>query len=471
MLIDRVRAYCIQYGLFNPGPVVVAVSGGADSLALLHLLLALRDEFQSVLHVATFDHQLRGAASAADTHFVYELARSLHLPCTIGSVDVAANARKWSLGIEAAARKARYAFFAEVAAVVGAHTIAVGHHQDDQAETVLMHVLRGTGLAGLRGILPKTKHENGLILVRPLLDVSRADLDSYIHELGITPRVDETNADPAYLRNRLRHEIIPLLETINPQVRSALARTAEIARQDYEVLQRSLPPIPDPPSIARQDFLTLAHSQQALWIRNAAHTLSPDLDLGFERTGAAIDLIRERTHGVTLPLGDRIWLRVDNATVLIFNEATDRYPENCPQMPPASILSVEKPSSVDLPGTNWQLSAELSKTQKPDPVDAYTVQLTIPDQAQIVVRTRRPGDRFKPHGMNGQSQKLSDTLINLKVPAEFRDRIPLLIIGGEIAWFIAPTPTGLRSRMAHGFSVESNSNDKVWCFTFRSIEP
>ena len=282
-LLARVRQYAQRYRLFSPGEtVVVGVSGGPDSLCLLHLLRRLAPELRLWLHVAHLHHGLRGAEADADAAFVAELADCWGLPCTVGRADVAALAREAGLSLEEAARQARYRFLAGVAEAGGAATLAVGHNADDQAETVLMHFLRGSGAAGLRGMLPRTPLDDyrllqaatipiasghrvtalrsprwrqvfvvyswtaqplavsgadgdasdpppspgprvpaspRLHLVRPLLSISRAEIEAYCAEYRLAPRTDRSNEDTIFFRNRLRHELLPLLETYNPGIR------------------------------------------------------------------------------------------------------------------------------------------------------------------------------------------------------------------------------------------------------------
>lgn len=473
MLIDQVRAFCISHRLLEPGPLVVAVSGGADSLTLLHVLVTLRAEFGVTLHVATFDHRIRGAASAADVQFVQGIARKWNLPVTAGSEDVPVRAGEWSLSLEAAARKARYAFLVQVAEQVGARQIALGHNQDDQAETVLMHAIRGAGLAGLRGMLPRTPisamgvpSASLLFAVRPLLDIPRAAIDEYIRALGIEPRTDQTNADTAYVRNRIRHEIMPRLEAINPQARKALARTAEIARDEYEILRNVLPP--GGLSIERVAFLALPAAQQRLWIRWAAQRLLPGCELGFDRTAAAIALIAAHDHGITMPLGRNAALRVSNGTVILSGETP--YPAECPYLPAGSRLTIDGPGLVKLPGEHWQLQVERLLLDQPverwRDLGPLAAALVIPDGARLELRTRQSGDRFRPHGAGGHSQKLSDTFINMKLQASWREYVPLLVVNGEIAWFVAPFANGPRSRVAEPFAIQERGQPAIWQFTF-----
>ncbi len=469
-LIDQVRAYCLSRALFEPGSVVVGVSGGADSLSLLHVLLALRGELRLALHVATFDHQIRGPESADDCRFVCDIADDWGVPVTAGAANIPALTREWSLGLEAAARKARYAFLADVARQIGAAQIALGHNQDDQAETVLMHVIRGAGLAGLRGMLPKTPLTGlaaGLTIVRPLLDIPRTTIDMYLRERGIQPRTDRTNADRSYTRNRIRHDVMPLLEAINPQARAALARTGDLAREDYDALHSLLPPLEKDRiglSISRARFLDLPAAQQRLWLRLAAQQLAPGLELDYDRTVAAVSLIGQHSHGARMLLGEHLWLRIASDSVTIFDETA--YPADCPWMEPHARLIIEGEGTFTLPGGAWRLGVRRSQATSIS-LDPLTAFLAIGDGERLELRTRTAGDRFRPHGAAGHVQKLSDTFINMKIPAHWRDRVPLLVAGNEIAWFVAPTPEGPKARVAEFAAVRQDDRRSIWRFDFR----
>lgn len=217
------------------GVVVVACSGGADSLALLlglrQLCGAPGSRFPTVtLHGAHLDHGLRGAAGAADAEFVRQVCAELALPCTIGAVTEAERAQ-WEGSVEAAARQARYRFLRQVAEAVGAERIALGHTLDDQAETVLMHFIRGSGVDGLAGMRPLVGD-----LIRPMLGLRHAEARAFCEEQGYIPREDATNTDPCYTRNRVRGELLPLLATYQPQIVPTLARNAAMVAQDVALL-------------------------------------------------------------------------------------------------------------------------------------------------------------------------------------------------------------------------------------------
>jgi tRNA(Ile)-lysidine synthase len=292
---------------------VVAVSGGADSVALLRALAAFRTGPLTVAHV---NHRLRGAESDADETFVRELAAGLGFECRAKSADVAA------LGgnLESTARRVRYEFFAEVAAEVGATWVATGHTVDDQAETVLHRIVRGTGIQGLRGIAhvqqsPPTA-VGGLWIFRPLLAVTRADILEYLAELGQPFREDSSNADPRFTRNRIRHELLPLLRTFNPEIGAALARLARQAAEASDVMSdaanRLLADCELPPAgrvvVLRAEPLAAAHPAlvreylRRLWDR-AAWSAS-DMNADHWLTAAAV--ARGEATAADLPGGIHI---------------------------------------------------------------------------------------------------------------------------------------------------------------------
>jgi tRNA(Ile)-lysidine synthase len=222
----------------QPRRVLVAVSGGADSVALLRGLHELRDDLKLSLQVAHLDHQLRGQAARDDSDWVERLCQKLTIPCTIGRADIAGMAQHSGRGIEEAARDERYRFLEETARTHDCRTIALAHTADDQAETILHHILRGTGLAGLSGIPRERALDSGIRLVRPLLDVERSVVLDYLSRVGQEFREDESNRDETYTRNRLRHELLPrLAEQYNPQIRETLRRLGEQAAQAQSALE------------------------------------------------------------------------------------------------------------------------------------------------------------------------------------------------------------------------------------------
>ena len=474
-LIEQVRAFCTAHSLFAQGPVVVAVSGGADSLVLLHILITLRDELGIAPHVATFDHGLRGAAGAADVMFVREVGAAWGVPVTAGAADVPALARTWKLGLEAAARRARYTFLAEVAGRAGATRVATGHNRDDQAETLLLHVIRGAGLAGLRGMLPATPWADlglpamhaPLILVRPLLDVPRTAIERYAAGLGVVPRQDITNLDTTLIRNRLRYQLMPMLEAINPAVGEALARLASTARDDHDALRATIPPPVSADGgvvIAREAFMALHPAQARLLIRLAVRMLSPEVALSYERTEAARQFFADASGG-SLELGAGLRMTVSGTDAFIHDPA--RFPAFAPWLPPGTRLSLSGAGEYALPESGWRLDATPAEGP-PGAAEALDVVLALPEGASLTLRTPCPGDQFRPRGMGGRSRKLSDVLNAMRVRPSWRDRVPLICVGDSVAWFVAPCGDGPRARVAEPFSRVASGHT---CWRFRFTPP
>ncbi len=457
------------------GPLLVAVSGGADSLCLLHLLHRASPELGLRLHVATLDHGLRGEASRADAAFVTQTARAWGLPVTGERVDAAALARRHGLGIEEAARRARYSFLARTAAAVGACGIALGHTADDPAETVLMHLIRGSGLTGLRGmqpvaplttahLLPGESLPPGLILLRPLLAIPRASVEAYCAAFGLTPRQDITNADPAYFRNRVRHEVLPLLERLNPGVQERLARTAESLAADHALLEAHFRTDLAACLLSRRaDRIILSlprfrspersQSSQRGMLRLALRYLAPaGGEASFPALEKALSVAQEGTTGQEADLPDGIVLRVAYDRLILQRADAASLLPDWPLLQPGAVLPVAVPGRTPLPESPWVLAAR--RLAPGEDAAAFhgrllTATLALPPAATLRLRTRRPGDRFQPFGLGGQTQKVKDFLINARVPAAVRDRLPLLIAGEQIAWVIA----GPHSRIAQPFAL------------------
>lgn len=233
-MLDKVKKVIKRYDLIDEGDkIVVAVSGGPDSICLLHVLYALREEFKLQIYAAHLNHNFRGIEAQMDAQYVAKFCEELNVICFIKSMDVPKYAKEHALSDEEAGRILRYEFFQEVVERVGANKIAVAHNQNDQAETVLMRLLRGTGIQGLTAI----HHERGHI-IRPLLDISRKEIEDYCFINKLSPRTDETNLEPIYHRNKIRLELIPYMEKeYNPNIIESLAKTAEILKRDSDFIE------------------------------------------------------------------------------------------------------------------------------------------------------------------------------------------------------------------------------------------
>ena len=445
LVIDRVREFVRQHDLIARGTrVLAAASGGSDSVALVLILRALADAGElTVSGVAHFNHQLRPSADD-DERFTASLAQRLGLPFFADREDVAARARRQRRSLEDAARTARHHFFERARVASGADLIALGHTRDDQAETVLLRLTRGAGLRGLGGMHPK----NGAI-VRPLLACRRHELRACLAEQSEPFVEDESNEDVSIPRNRVRAELLPLLEArFNPAIVDVLADQAEISRDtwawvsakeselDARSVRRSTAADGAPVceiDVAELTAAPLALRRALLW--RLMSELAAPRPVAFGHVAHAIRLMEERRdRQLDLP-GQRVQ-RIGSAIVLsgrVAGEAGRRAPEersNSFRFP----LSI--PGEVVLPAGGWAVSAEAG-TGAParNPAAKDVVQVRFDRcQGSLAVRNRRPGDRFRPVGLDGQ-KKLQDYFVDRKVDRKERDNVPLVVDGADrIVW-------------------------------------
>jgi tRNA(Ile)-lysidine synthase len=421
--------------------LVVGVSGGADSVALLHVLLDLNEKFGwgLRLHVAHLNHQLRGTEAEKDAAFVLALSDSLSLPCTIESRDVAAIAGAEGIGVEEIGRRERYAFFERVCLQTGAKTVAVGHHADDRAETILHRILRGTGLRGLAG-MPRSRPlspDSDIRLIRPLLVVQRQAIRTYLSDSGITFREDRSNASHEPVRNRLRNIIIPQIESaVNPQVRDALVRLGEQARWVDDFVRETVERTFDSLVVSRTDQVLVVNGEalarksrilQTELVRLAYRSFGlGEQDLGFSHMIAALDLIADPGSGkqVQLPGGMMLEKR--------YHQLVFCLPSEEPRETIAEEVAIHLPGRTVLSMRRLQIECRVDDVAPEDisrlrragsSVEEYVDFSSI--RPPLVVRPRRPGDRFLPLGAPG-SKKLSDFLADQKVDPKERERVPVL---------------------------------------------
>ncbi len=429
-LLQHCARTLVEQCLVAPGcRLLLAVSGGNDSLAMLHLLHNLQRDLELELYVASLDHGWRGAAGAEDAAFVRQEAEALGLEVTLGAAA--------GLRSEADARRARYDFLASSATEVGASCVVTAHHADDQVETILLNLLRGSGLRGLAGMrsraeLPGHPH---LTLLRPLLDVPRHELRAWGHRQGLEPRQDASNDDRRLRRNRLRHDILPLLRDFDPRVERSLLRLAENASRDYDYLQRQVQEAAETGMRRSEQRVRLSRSTfNALHPALQGHlTLNALRDLGGTKAGAEhvkrlVALAASGRTGQACNLPGGIRLRIEYGDLVLERiGAEEDWPG--PLLTARQALEVRLPGSTALPDRKWKL---VFSRQGMEGVDAWQC-LSLPPAAAVTLDTRRPGDRFHPPGMNGRSQSLKKWMINHQIPRSVRMEIPLLRVDGQIA--------------------------------------
>jgi tRNA(Ile)-lysidine synthase len=345
-------------------PLVVAVSGGPDSVCLLHILLRLREELGVKLHVAHLNHQLRGAEADADERYVAGLTRRLAVAATIEQRDVKTYQAEHHLSLEEAAREVRYTFLAKVAKTIGTDRVAVGHTVDDHIETVLMHLIRGTGSRGLRGLQPKISWQisgTALTIIRPLLSVSREETESYCQLHQLSPRIDSSNLGLSPLRNRIRHQLLPLLEGYNPRITEALLRTAGIAGDDLAFLDGAVAEVwgrivqrqKDVVTLNKRGLLELAPALKRHLLRNAIEGLVGNIrDIEAHHIEEIMAILNK-------PAGKRLYLPGG----LIFAVEYGRYLLSSgeaglsPLPPLEGEFNLKIPGLTRLPG--WQVTATI----------------------------------------------------------------------------------------------------------------
>jgi tRNA(Ile)-lysidine synthetase-like protein len=322
-LVSRIREeVASQLAPLPSAHLVLAVSGGPDSLCLADAVLAIAPRRMLRPIIAHLDHGLRGEAAAADADFVRAFAEARGVPCVVERADVRVYAREQKCSIEVAARTLRYRFLSRVAEAYQAPWVALAHHADDQAETVLLRLIRGTGLAGLRGMqirspLPTAPH---LTAVRPLLRVLRADIEQYCHEQRLNPRHDATNDALDYMRNRIRHELLPLLERYNPNIRAALVRLADTVAADLDIIAqatqsafaRLAQPKDDGFVFDRRAWRALSVGLQRATLRWAAQQLRGEaVELPYAAVEEARDVLNSDAPSGDIALARDVRIKVD----------------------------------------------------------------------------------------------------------------------------------------------------------------
>ena len=430
----------LDSSLLKPGlRLAVGLSGGADSVALLRALAAVSREAGLVLHAAHLHHGLRGAEADGDLEFCRSLAGELNLPFHESRIDTTAETApnrqsgKSGESIEEAARRLRYNWFRQLMAAGIVDAVVTAHTLDDQAETVLGKFLRGAWTEGLSGIYPIVEFPEGRIL-RPLLGATRTEVEQYLNGLGQHWREDSSNCDPAYTRNRIRHELLPLLESWNPRLRTHLTQMAELARDeegfwqgelDQFVPQLIFPGRPvrgggragvDGLAIDLTGLAALAPAVQRRLLRYAARQLGTAPD--FSATEALLELAltgragqrRELAHGLRAERSHRE-LRLTVKAVA---------PEAVAAVP-VYVFSV--PGEVAAPAFGLRLRVESSAAPAPESVPA----------AQAILRNWRPGDRVRLRFSSGP-RKMSEVLDRLRITGDQRAQWPVLEINGRIVW-------------------------------------
>jgi tRNA(Ile)-lysidine synthase len=445
-LEQTVMKSLIQAGLSSSSRIIGGVSGGPDSLSMLHVLHRVLDP--GCLTAAHLNHSLRPQADE-EAQFVMRTAVSWDIPCRQKKVDINRLAHDQGWSIEEAGRNARYRFFASLAGELQAEAVLVAHNADDQAETLLLHLLRGSGLTGLRGMrqvspLPGAPQ---IKLVRPLLSTSRESIEAYCQAHDLDPMIDNTNLDPSYLRNRLRHELRPHLARFNPQIKQHLQQLAEVVAADEALLEnqnelawRSIlrEQEPDWLRLDLQLWRNLPLSLRRRILRKAVKELRPSLtDISFRTIELAQKMCLSGETGAKATLPGGLHLRVQHDHLLL-TAGPEPVSSSQPQLSPDTSRVLSIPGKVALEN-GWYLAATVSSldlTAVRDNRDSWRVFVDVGEHVALEIRSRRPGERFQPLGMDGRSASIQDVMVNRKLPAALRTRWPLVVAGEQLVWLV-----------------------------------
>jgi tRNA(Ile)-lysidine synthase len=431
-------------GLSKP-ILLVAFSGGPDSLTLLSLLCEIAKRYPLRLHVAHLNHRLRGREGDEDALYVEEMCRTLDIPLTIDETDVQGLRVQRRLSLEEAAREARYDFFARVMEEVGASAVALGHTADDQAETVLLNLIRGAGIRGLRGMLPISIRQSKcrtrrMMIVRPILESFRDEVMAYCTMQGLQPRYDSSNLQNNFTRNRVRNDLIPNLQTYNPTVRKVLRRMASTVAKDVEYIEQKVQEIwplivskkSEGLSIQRMEFNKLhpslrAHILQRIYTEVAGSAKGLNM-VQIEN----MCRLAELGAGRSLSLGQHLEFHTSYKDLLVTGEALNS--------PWPHLRDLQLHLDDDIYSQGWRIRFQkikkahlLPMQHEGDLLHSYFSLASIGDE--LCVRSRKAGDRFQPLGME-DTKKLKDFMINEHIPRFCREGIPLLIGNRGIAWVV-----------------------------------
>jgi len=438
-LLEKIDDFLMAYSLKNSS-LLVGVSGGVDSMVLLHGLLELSEENGLSLEIAHLNHGLRGESADEDAEFVRRHAGKLGLKATIERRNVKKYQDNSISSIEEAARKIRFEYLSEVAAENGMDYIALGHNKDDQAETILMHIIRGAGLRGLAGM-----HEKRGKYIRPLLDVSSGEVEEFAEERGIPHRIDKTNKDQSFTRNRLRHDLIPKIQNdYNPRVVDNLARMGHLVREARGVLEDKVDKIWSELSLSPpKNNCACFHWEELLTHRSYLQKMLLRKGIALAKENLR-DISATHVHSILEALGDnptRITLDLPGVTFVLRRQKACFYRDYQEPATESFKYEIEPPGSFELEEYRVRLDFDLVTSEEAPDLstvagDRFTEIVNWNKvEPPIIVKNRDPGDSFYPLGMQG-SKKIKDFFVDLKVPVKERNRIPLILDQRHVIWVV-----------------------------------
>ena len=430
-MLDIVRNYCREHDLLPRGSkVLIGISGGPDSVALLLALHSIASSFGVSLYAAHLNHGFRGKEAAGDASFVQDLCLRLGVVCEVGFTDVPSLIKSIGGSPQAVAREARFKFLHEVSRRYACDLLALGHHLDDQAETVLLNIVRGSGVEGLSAMPPKSTGLHGLRIIRPLLNQKRSTIENFLVTLSENYRIDSSNLKDDYSRNFVRHKVMPQLYTLNPRVAESISRLAQAAACDDDYFATKVTEAwpttvagssegihMSVEALSRLDISISSRLIRRVWQQDSS------LELSYQHVMAILGLCgKQAGKRIALP-GENLALRSSSSIILM---------KECNIEPYELDLTI--PGAATISGIGI-LKAEQLHHLSPDSLregGLFTAYLNA-DVERFEVRTRLPGDRYWPLGAPG-SKRLKEVMSEAQIPAPLRDRWPVFCNGADIVW-------------------------------------
>jgi len=431
-LLEKIKQFINVNNLISKGDkIVIGVSGGPDSLCLLHILNEIKQEYELNLVVAHVNHNLREEAKF-EADFVEEISNSLGLEFYLANVNIEELSKEKKKSCEEVAREYRYNFFNEIVKKTNATKIAVAHNLNDNAETILMHIIRGSGIEGVKGISVKNN-----IIIRPLLSTTRDEIEKYCMDNSLTPMIDKTNFETIYTRNKVRNKIIPMLNEINPDVLSSITRLGNILSEEDEFISDYIDKIYNDikieekcTKISKSKFINLRKGLQRRILRKAICEFKGDLiDISYKSLENAISSILTSKNGNIIKIANGIKILV-NYDILEFIEKFEKSNE--------FEYELNVPGETYIKELDILVNAEIKNANEVEDFikspnkKFFDIEKT---GKKLYVRNRRFGDSILLNGLNG-TKKLKDFFSDLKIPTQERNEIPILVNEKDIIWIM-----------------------------------
>lgn len=433
MIVDRVRSTINKYNLLQKGDkIVLGLSGGPDSVCLLHVLKQLEEEYDISIYAAHLNHQIRGIEAQKDVMYISQLCDSLGVKFFVKSINVPEYCKKHGLSIEEGARKLRYEMFYEIKQKTKSNKIAIGHNLNDQAETILMRMMRGTGLQGLKGI----EYKRDETIIRPILDIERSSIEAYCEKYNLNPRIDSTNLENIYTRNKIRLDLIPYMqENFNASVIESICRMGNNLKLDNDYIEqegskkfKEVSKLNNNESveIILDKYIHLHKAIKSRIIRNSIKYILGDTNFVDQKhIEDVLDLENEDKISKKLVLPRGLFVYRNNDNILFTNEEiTYEDVQFNYKVPKEGVIKI-KQTGVFIETKTMSIerfkSMKADKSSKGFDLDKF--------KGGIIVRNRESGDKIK---LAGGSKKLKSLFIDLKIPREERSKIPVLVDNDEV---------------------------------------